>query len=121
MKNFKWMQFLSLLIVGVSSFPAFALTGDQLLHNCSTAAGSSAHKQCQSYISGVVDGINTLTTSMKLLHPEYPKLFCVTSSVSMKSLVSAVAHYLVRNPGKGHYGAASEVVLALEGAFPCTS
>jgi hypothetical protein len=101
--------------------PAWALTGEQLFQQCS-AADSADRKQCESYIAGVVDGINTLTASMKLLHPsgpEYPKLFCVAPSEPINRLVDAVTGYLSRNPSDRHFGAASEVLLALQEAFPC--
>jgi hypothetical protein len=116
------MQLLMLLILCSTSIPLFALTGDQLLQRCAMTDGPD-RKQCESYIAGVVDGVNTLTTSMKLLHPggpDYPKLFCVTSLAPIKSLVDATTGYLSRNPGSRHYDAASEVLLALQEAFPCT-
>jgi hypothetical protein len=117
------LKLLLLFLLGSTSLPAWALTGDQLLQRCMTAAESLEHKQCESYIAGVVDAINTLTTSMKILHPggpEYPKLFCVTPSEPIRSLVDATTGYLSRNPGSRHYDAASEVLLALQEAFPCT-
>ena len=60
--------------------PAAALTGDDLLMQCSSVNGSPERKQCESYIDGVFSGINTLITSMRILHPgsnSYPQLFCV--------------------------------------------
>lgn len=66
--------------------------------------------------------VNVLATSMKLLHPDaasYPKLFCVESSRPVKDLLDAAVGYLQHNPNGRHYDAASEVVLALEQAFPC--
>jgi hypothetical protein len=103
--------------------PALALTGDELLERCNTN-GSPERKLCEGYIAGVADTANTLTMSMTLLHPgepEYPKLFCVASSEPIKNLVDATTGYLSRNPGSRHYGAASEVLLALKEAFPCNA
>ena|SRR5580700_2062755 len=116
------IRLLLLLSLGFSSHPAWALSGEQLLQSCSMVAGSTEHKQCESYIAGVVDGINTLVSSMKLLHPggpEYPKLFCVTHPEPIKDLVDASTEYLSRNASSRHYDAASEVLLALQEAFPC--
>lgn len=121
MKSRIWLL-VPLLVLGFISPPAIALTGDQLLQRCTTAVDSVGHKQCESYVAGIVDGINTMAISMKLLHqgePEYPKLFCVASSDPIKSLIDAVIGYLSRNPDSRHYNAASQVLLALQEAFPC--
>jgi hypothetical protein len=115
---------LLLPLLTFGSVPASALTGDELLKQCSVASNSLERQQCESYIAGVADGINTLMTSMRLLHPDspsYPKLFCVASSKPVRDLVEATTGYLLRNPGRRHYDAASEVILALEEAFPCTN
>jgi hypothetical protein len=122
MKMKMWLQLLPLFFLVFTPLSAFALRGDQLLQSCTKTVESAEHHQCEGYIAGVVEGINTLATSMKLLHPggaEYPKLFCVAPSEPIKNLVDATTRYLSRNPGSGHYGAASEVLLALQAAFPC--
>jgi Rap1a immunity proteins len=123
MKMKIWLKLLPLVFLGSVSLPASALSGDQLLQHCTKTVESAEHNRCEGYIVGVVEGINTLTTSMKLLHPggpEYPRLFCVAPSEPIKNLVDATTKYLSHNPGSGHYDAASEVLLALQAAFPCT-
>lgn len=100
------------------------VTGTELLAECSSAPGSAAHKQCASYIAGVVDGIDTLETSLRLLHPfnnAYPQLYCLPPETPAGRLVAPVVDYLLKNPATRHYGASSEVLLALKQAYPCAS
>lgn len=117
--------------VGVSVFLAVCapqlagaanLTGAALLKECSSASDSISHKQCESYIAGVVDGAGTLMTSMKLLHADseaYPRLYCVPRLTPAKDLVVSTVDYLLKHPATRHFGASSEVLLALEQAYPC--
>ncbi len=112
---------LLIVVIGRSS-PVLALTGDELLRQCSTAADALGRKRCESYIDGVVSGINTLTISMKILHPEsngYPQLFCVPRFTATKDLVTATVSYLKQHAGGPRYDASSEILLALEQAYPC--
>jgi hypothetical protein len=99
------------------------LTGTELLSECSAAPGSATHKQCVSYIAGVVDGIDTLMTSLRLLHPfnsAYPQLYCLPPRIAATSLVAPTVDYLVKHPATRQYGASSEILLALKQAYPCT-
>jgi hypothetical protein len=103
-----------------TNVPAFARDGDELLAECLSKAGSLAEKQCESYVLGVVEGANALSTSMRLLHPEsasYPKLFCAETATP-EELTRATKEYLQKNPNTRHFGAASEVMLALQQSFP---
>jgi hypothetical protein len=100
----------------------FALTGGELLEECSAAADSVDRKQCESYIDGVVSGINTLITGMRILHPgnsSYPQLFCVPRFAATKDLVAATVSYLKQHTESQHYDASSEILLALQQAYPC--
>lgn len=106
------------------SMPAAALTGDDLLKQCSAEPNSVERKQCESYIEGVVSGINTLTISERLLHPgidSYPQLFCVPRFTGTKDLVAATVNYLEHHADTRHYDASSEILLALQQACPCKS
>ena len=110
------------LLISLVSPPANALTGEELLKQCSAAAYSVEWKQCESYIAGVVSGISTLTTSMRILHPEsssYPQLYCVPRYTATAELVAATADYLLHHLDTQHYEASSEVLLALQRAYPC--
>jgi len=101
--------------------PAFALTGNDLLAQCVGGSDTAELKQCQNYILGVVDGVKTLGTSMRLLHPgsvSYPKLFCADNATP-DELIGATKAYLLKNPNSRQFNAASEVMLALRQAFPC--
>lgn len=108
------------------TLPAYAanVTGSELLAECSAAHGSAARRQCVSYIAGVVDGIDTLITSLRLMHPftnAYPRLYCLPPGAAVKDLVVPTVDYLRKHPATRHYGASSEVLLALQQAYPCKS
>ena len=111
-----WASVFALLAMLVG-LPAYAanVTGTELLVECSAAHGSAAHKQCVSYIAGVVDGIDTLLTSLRLMHPftnAYPRLYCLPPGTAVKGLVVSTVDYLRRHPATRRYGASSEVLLA---------
>jgi Rap1a immunity proteins len=118
-----WVGVLVLLAVCAPQLAgATNLTGAALLKECSSPSDSISHKQCESYIAGVVDGADTLMTSMKLLHAgskAYPRLYCVPHSTPAKDLVASTVDYLLKHPATRRYGASSEVLLALEQAYPC--
>src|ERR1700761_3250017 len=91
------------LFVAITSLsahtPAKALTGEDLLRQCS-AESEPKKTQCRSYIAGVAEGVDTLSTSMRLLHsssPSYPRLFCVGDRTPTE-LVRATKTYLLQNP-----------------------
>lgn len=114
----------SALLAMLAAVPAgtATVTGTELLAECSAAPGSAAHKQCVSYIAGVVDGIDTLITSLRLLHPfnnAYPQLYCLPPGTAATTLVLPTVDYLQKHPATRQYGASSEVLLALKQAFPC--
>lgn len=105
-----------------ASSPAFAKTGAQLLVQCSAAANKMARLQCESYVSGVVDGIRTLTSGMRIIsrgNGKYPRLFCIPAHTKSPAIASAVVHYLVAHSREQHFGAPSEIILALQAAYPC--
>lgn len=114
-----------LVLLGIFAMvPAGAanLTGTELLAECSEDPDGAAHKQCVSYTAGVVDGIDTLMTSLRLLHPfnsAYPQWYCLPPRTVATSLVAPTVDYLVKHPATRQYGASSEVLLALEQAYPC--
>jgi len=101
---------------------AAEMTGDRLLAACSSASHSTTREQCESYIAGVLDGIDTLLTSLRLRHPgsdAYPSLYCIPQSTTSKDLVDATVDYLMAHPSTRHFGASSEILLAVEQAYPC--
>jgi hypothetical protein len=114
-----WLLAVLFMLISPS---VFALTGNELLKQCSAATASTGRKQCESYVDGVVSGINTLTTSMRILHPgsgSYPQLFCVPRFTATNDLVAATVSYLKQHTENQHYDASSEVLLALQQAYPC--
>jgi len=118
-----WMG-VSALLAMLAAVPAGTanVTGTELLSECSAAPDSAVDKQCVSYIAGVVDGIDTLLTSLRLLHPfndAYPTLYCLPPATSAKDLVAPIVDYLRNHAATRHYGASSEVLLALKQAYPC--
>ena len=123
MRFSKWMGVSALLaILLVLSAHASNVTGTELFAECSASYASVARVRCDSYIAGVVDGVDTLIISLRLLHPfngAYPKLYCLPPRTAAKSLVSPIVHYLRDHPSTRHYEASSEVLLALEQAYPC--
>jgi len=104
--------------------PAIAappLTGEALFLECSESAQANQRQRCEDYIVGVADGITTLEISYHLLHPDsqtIPPIFCVPSDSPTK-LVDAVVVFLKKNPESRHFGASSQVILALQNEFPC--
>lgn len=97
---------------------ARAATGEELFRQCSDPM---KEKACKAYINGVADGVTTFTVTVQLLHPKdpsYPRLFC-TEAVAPEELVRATRKYLANHPETRHFGAASQVMLALQQAFPC--
>jgi len=107
------------LVLLLADQPVYAFTGEELFNECSDAA---KEKQCEAYVRGVADGVTTLTVTAGILHPDsqlYPRLFCV-EDVTSDELVRAVRRYLTDNPSTRHFNAASQVILALQGSFPCS-
>jgi len=114
----------SLIVFAATSMPAHAVTGEELLAQCSAPAGSSDRWRCEGYVQGVANGATMLAISMRQIHPgsdKFPLLFCVASTVPAEQLVSAAINYLKSNPGSRHYDAASELLLAFQQAFPCSA
>lgn len=108
--------------LALTSLRASAMTGDELLTQCAAPEESVEHKQCGSYILGVMSGANMMMIGTKQLHSDsvaYPVLFCVTPSVPVKELIDAVLKYLRSNPAGRRYDAGSEVLLAFREAYPC--
>lgn len=113
-----------LIIFVWHSASATNLTGSALLEQCSSSPSSIARKQCESYIAGLVDGIDTLTVSMKFLFPNvtgFHALWCIPRSTPVKDLVAATVDYLQNHSSvrQRQYGASSEVMLALMKGYPC--
>jgi hypothetical protein len=112
---------LGLLALSLTS-PAAALTGDELLVLCSGTGGSSEQKQCERYIEGVVSGIETLTTGMRILHPgesNYQPIFCVPRFTATRDLMVSTITYLKQHVESRQYDAGSEILLALQQTYPC--
>ena len=119
----KWAG-VSVLFAILLVLPAQAsnVTGTELLAECSVSPRRVARIRCDSYIAGVVDGVDALIVSLRLLHPlsgAYRRLYCLPRRAADKSLVSPIVHYLREHPSTRHYGASSEVLLALEQTYPC--
>jgi hypothetical protein len=59
---------------------------------------------------------------MRILHPEsssYPQLFCVPRFTATKDLMIATVSYLKQHAESQGYDASSEILLALQQAYPC--
>jgi hypothetical protein len=109
-------------LLALTSLRVSAMTGDDLLKQCTAPDESVEHKQCGSYILGVMSGANMMMIGTKQLHPDstiYPVLFCVTPSVPTPQLIDVVVKYLKANPEGRKYDAGSEVLLSFREAFPC--
>lgn len=114
----------ALFALGIVVFPksGLALSGAELLKQCSSSPQSPQRVRCEGYVAGVASAVDTLTTSMRLLYPrssDYPRVICGTRVASNTSLVSATVSYLRSHTNSQRFGAASEVLLALERAYPC--
>jgi hypothetical protein len=106
-------------------YPASAapLTGEELLKLCSSHTATPDRSLCEGFVTGVEAGVDTFTTGMRILHPGgnmFPALFCGANLASSDNLVAAAVSYLRHHPDTKHFGAASEVMLGLEQAFPCS-
>jgi hypothetical protein len=116
------LKYVLTILIALTSPPASAMTGNELLEQCAAPDGSVEHKQCGSYIVGVMSGANMMMIGTKQLHEgssAYPVLFCVTPSVPTAELIDVVVKYLRAHPGDRKYDAASEVLLSFREAFPC--
>jgi hypothetical protein len=111
------------ILMGFASMRVSAMSGEELLQQCTAPEKSVEHKLCGSYILGVMSGANMMMIGTKQLHqnPLYPVLFCVTPAVPTTQLIDVVVRYLTANPDGRKYDAGSEVLLAFQGAYPCTN
>jgi hypothetical protein len=87
---------------------------------CSTPKSHDTYNMqiygCREYIIGVVDTWEfAVVWSEGALREE----FCIAEGVLIGQLGAIVIKYLKANPEHWHYTANSEVLLALEEAFPC--
>lgn len=113
-------KFIGLAVCAFMCQSARAATGEELFRQCSDPM---KEKGCEAYINGIADGVTTFTVTVQLLHPgdsSYPRMFC-TDTVTPEELVRATREYLANHPETRHFGAASQVILALQQAFPCRS
>lgn len=113
-------NFIALAVCIFMCQSARAATGEELFRQCSDPM---KEKECKAYVNGVADGVTTFTVTVQLLHPNdpsYPRLFC-TETVTPEELVRATRKYLASHPKTRQFGAASQVMLALQQAFPCRS
>lgn len=118
-----WVGLLvSLALFAAVPASAAGLTGTQLLADCSSTPTSAGRTRCVSYIAGVIDGIDTLVTSSRLLHPgsnAYPKMYCLPVGIKAENLVAPLVSYLRQHADDLHFGASSEVMLGLMQIYPC--
>lgn len=98
------------------------ITGKELLAECSAAHNSVHYAQCVSYIAGVIDGVDALVISSRLLHPgtnAYPKMYCLPAGANAVSLVVPLVAYMQKHPSDLRFGAPSEVIVGLMRLYPC--
>ena len=113
MFNRKIIAILTSLLL--STTPAFAFTGEQLLEMLKKAASSSQQER-YSYAAGsglsYVSGIFALTSRLKMQCYD-------DSGISSQKMGAIVRNYINRNPGEWNMPADIVVVKALKDFYPC--
>ena len=124
------MQFLRISLVLLAaltfSLPATAQTGSEVLTRCLAAKNvldgrtaaqdeSNLAMWCIGYLSGMVDGIVTMTGQLS------NKRICIPSNglSSQQSVIKVVTDWLISNPKYHAESGRSAVVIAFGTAFPC--
>jgi hypothetical protein len=120
---------LALLTCVILSSSANALSGMDLLRDCSQADEftNSEHQshagvllsfaRCLGYLEGVID-TNQLMSRLKGGPPAF---FCdPPNGIQTEQAMLVVLKYLLDNPRQLHKSARINVVAALRGAFPCS-
>ncbi len=107
------------------SLPAAAQTGAEVLTRCLAAKNvldgrtaskdeSNAAMWCIGYLSGMVDGIVTMTG-----HLSSKKICLPSNGLSSQQSVKTVTDWLIANPKYHAESGRSAVIIALGTAFPC--
>ena len=117
------MRIIIAFVVLLLSFPAQAarFSGDYLLGLCASDKNGKevvfgGHMACQSYIAGVIDYNNLITSLGSSPSVE----FCVPDNADFNLLQKQVAAYLYKNRGQhGAFNASPAVALALFNYYPC--
>ena len=117
----------ALAVMVVMAVPATALaqTGRDVLARClaatkvlqgrtSTRDEADAGMWCIGYVSGMVDGITTMTS-----HLPSKKICIPPNGLSSEESVKIVTDWLMANPGALAESGRSAVVIAIGTAFPC--
>jgi hypothetical protein len=81
------------------------------LHQKCTSTSNMDFGFCAGYISGVAD----------VLQSQNGNSVCLPRNVVVGQVVDTVKKYLVDYPESRHYAAYSEILVALEKAFPCSN
>jgi Rap1a immunity proteins len=115
----RWAAHLAIVAVLLSAqAPAAAQgvyrTGNELLSDCRQETGDFLSGVCTGYITATNDLISTYQITKSAT-----RLICVPVDVTVGQLRGIVVQYLIVNPDKRHYAAASSVLVALYAAFPC--
>ena len=88
------------------------VTGNELFRYCSDRSGASQNV-CGAYVAGVEDAVEVFNGIGA------GKIACLQLHVTNDQLKDIVMQYLTAHPEARHLSAAGEVMLALQGAFPC--
>jgi hypothetical protein len=109
---------IALAVVAAPPPPPNWLTGNELYTYCnadrSDAVFDQKNASCRSYILGVMDGVNGVVSAL-----DRPLLFCLTTAMTAQQMADVTRKWLDDNPAKRSGPAASVVVYAMRGAFPC--
>jgi hypothetical protein len=100
----------ALVLAGQVQATGAYVSGSMLLEWC-----KDDEPLCVTYIAGVVDSYGTLQGSTG------GQTLCTPEGVLVGQLASVVENYLRDNPQQLNYGAASQVLPAIRGAYPCES
>ncbi len=89
-------------------------SGNELLNYCQSPSQTAAWGFCQGYVASMIDteGFDTFALSLR-------PVFCIPTGVTIKQLADIAIKYLVENPDRRHFGAASLIWGAMRDAFPC--
>jgi hypothetical protein len=90
--------------------PRAAMSGNQLLSVCESAAASD-HSACTAYVAGVVDLLEQLA-----FRDDVKCWPAIPQQVTVQQMADIVLKYLKDHPEHRHYSGASNVRLAIEGA-----
>ena len=123
----RYLVVLLLLLLGLPSLSANALTGRELYAWCSDSTGSEGDAACAAYISGVYDGamawwaksIAGPRAAASGPRSTHDAPVCVPPGITIKQTIDVARGYLAANPQLQQVDAYILVLDGLALAFPC--